>query len=107
MARGDGAGAYAAASELPRIELADALALTLLLVDQRELFECLSVRWLGRFASEVRDARQRHLNLALAAFAMVRPGDPTGAQALGALCSGLGRFDLTAVLDNWLDRGGW
>jgi hypothetical protein len=103
----NGPAAYAAATELQRVELADALALTLLLADQRELFERLSVRWLGRFALEVRDVRQRHLHLLLAAFGTVRPGDPSGAQALAALCSSLGRDDLTAVLDNWLDRGGW
>jgi len=104
LAGGDGAGAYAAASELPRIELADALALTLLLADQRELFERLSVRWLGRFALEVPDVRQRHLHLLLAAFGTVRPGDPSGAQALAALCSALGREDLVAALDEWLVR---
>jgi hypothetical protein len=31
LVRGDGAAAYAAATELPRVDLADALALTLLL----------------------------------------------------------------------------
>jgi hypothetical protein len=37
-------------------------------------------------------------------MAAVRPGDPTGAQALAALCSALGREDLVAALDDWLVR---
>jgi hypothetical protein len=51
---GNGPAAYAAATELPRVDLADALRLTLLLVHQRQRFERLCVRWVGRFAVETR-----------------------------------------------------
>jgi hypothetical protein len=51
---GNGPAAYAAATELPRVELADALALTLLLAsEQGNLFDKACARWIGRFALEV------------------------------------------------------
>jgi hypothetical protein len=86
--------------------LEDALALTLLLANQPDLFGRLSARWVTRFASEVRDMRLHHVQLALAALAAVRPGEAAGAQALGDLCSALGRDDLVAVVDDWLERAG-
>ena len=48
--------------------------------------------------------RLHHVQLALAALAAVRPGEQAGAQALGDLCSALGRNDLLAVIDDWLDQ---
>jgi hypothetical protein len=101
---GNGPAAYAAATELPRVDLADALRLTLLLVHQRQRFERLCVRWVGRFAAETREVELAHAQLALAALAAVRPGDTTGAQALGGLCAGRGRDDLAQVVDEWLGR---
>ena len=41
--------------------------------------------------------------VALASLAAVRPGEPVGVQALGDLCSALGRDDLVAVIDEWLE----
>jgi hypothetical protein len=102
----NGPAAYAAASELRRVALDDALALTLLLADQPDLFGRLSARWVTRFASEVREMRLHHVQLASAALAAVRPGEPAGAQALGDLCSSLGRDDLVAVVDDWLEGAG-
>ena len=84
--------------------LADALALTLLLASAGPLSGRLSARWVTRFATEVREMRLHHVQLALAALAAVRPGEVAGAQALAALCSSLGRDDLAAVVDQWLDR---
>jgi hypothetical protein len=104
LAAGDAGGAYAAAAELPRVRLDQALALTLLLAGQAELFERASVRWVSRFAAEVKGVRLAHAHLALSSLAAIRPGDPTGAHALGDLCSGLGRDDLAQVVDEWLER---
>jgi hypothetical protein len=75
----NGPAAYAAATELQRVELADALALTLLLADQRELFERAFVRWVARFALEVPGVRVEAAHLALAAFSSL------GEEALPAL----------------------
>ena len=104
LAVGDGAGAYAVPCELPKIDLAEALALTLLLTGDRELAERLSARWVSRFTAEVRGVRLHHVQLASAALGAVRPGQVAGAQALGDLCAELGPDDLVAVLDDWADR---
>jgi hypothetical protein len=63
----DGAGAYAAATELRHIELADALSLTLLLADDWKVYERASVRWVARFALEVLEVPVPSTHLALAA----------------------------------------
>lgn len=61
IAVGNGSAAYAAATELPPLQLPDALALTLLLADDPELFERACVRWVARFTLEVRGVRcERH-----------------------------------------------
>src|ERR687895_409193 len=85
LAAGDGPGAHAAATELQRVELADALALTLLLSGDPELFDRASVRWVARFALEVRGVGLREAYLAQAALSAVRPGETVGAQALADL----------------------
>jgi hypothetical protein len=104
LATGNGAAAYAAAAELQRIELADALALTLLLAGDPELFDRACVRWTARFALEVRGVRMRQAHLALASLAAVRPGDTVGARSLAELCAAVGREDLASVLEDWAER---
>jgi hypothetical protein len=56
------------------------------------------------FAAETKGVQLAQAHLALAALSAIRPGDATGAQALGDLCSGLGRDDLAQVVDEWLER---
>ena len=102
LAAHNGPAAYAAASELPAVELADALALTLLLSDQRELFERACARWVARFALEVRDVTLDDAQLALAALAAVGRGRPAGAHALAELCDEVGRTDLAELVERWL-----
>ncbi len=98
----NGPAAYAAASELQRVELADALALTLLLADQPDLFERACVRWVARFALEVRDVRLDTAHLALSALGSVGRGRAAGAHALAELFDELGRSDLAEVAEGWL-----
>ena len=105
LAARNGSAAYAAASELPRVELADALALTLLLSDQRELFERASVRWVARFVMEVRNVPLEVAHLALSALASVGRGRVAGAHALAELCDEVGRTDLAAAVQSWIENG--
>ena len=104
LATGDGAGAYAAATELPRVELADALALTLLLADDWKLYERACVRWVGRFALEVPGIPLASTHLALAALSSLGRGRTAGAHALAELFEELGRSDLTDAVEGWLEQ---
>jgi hypothetical protein len=81
LAVGNGPAAYAAATELQRVELADALALTLLLAGNSELFDRACVRWVARFALEVRGVGLREAYLAQASLSAVRPGQTVGAHS--------------------------
>src|SRR5687767_8474448 len=104
LAVGNGPAAYAAATELQRVELADALALTLLLVGDSELFDRACVRWVARFALEVRGVGLREAYLAQASLSAVRPGQTVGAHSLADLCGAVGREDLAGVLEEWVER---
>ena len=77
----------AAAAELPRVNLQDALEVCLLLRDQdAERFERAAVRWLGRFALEARDATLEAVQRAAAALDAM-PRQPEAAmETLAALC---------------------
>ncbi len=60
----------AAATELPAINLDDALTICVLVSEQRpEQFERAALRWLGRYALERKDATLAGLREAAAAFA--------------------------------------
>jgi hypothetical protein len=101
----NGPAAYAAATELPRVELADALALTLLLSAERgNLFEKACARWIGRFALEVPGLPADAVQLALSALLSLRHGRGAGAHALAELFDEVGRSDLAEVVEAWLDR---
>lgn len=104
LAAGNGSAAYAAATELPKVELADALALTLLLSDQADLFDRACTRWVGRFSLEVREVGLATAHLALASLGSLRAGSTAGAQALAELFKELGRDDLVATVEAWLAR---
>ena len=69
----------AAAAELPRIDLDDALAICLLIEDQdAERFERAAVRWLARLSLEVPTVRIEDLRAGLLAFEAL-PENPHGA----------------------------
>jgi hypothetical protein len=104
LAAGDGAGAYAAATELRHVELADALLLTLLLSDDWKLYERACVRWVGRFNLEVRGVPLASAHLALAALASLGRGRTAGAHALAELFEELSRTDLSDAVERWLGR---
>jgi hypothetical protein len=82
---------YAAAAELPTINLHDALAITLLIEAQdNDRYDRAVVRWLGRFALEVPTVGIEDLRRALLAFQAL-PENPDGArQALRDLCAAHG-----------------
>ena len=77
----------AAAAELPRIDLDDALAICLLIEAQdAERYERAVVRWLARLSLEVPTVRIEDLRAGLVAFEAL-PENPLGArQALADLC---------------------
>jgi hypothetical protein len=100
----NGPAAYAAATKLPRVERGDALALTLLLsAETGNLFDKACVRWLGRFSLEVPGLALECARLALSALSAVGKGSAAGAHALADLFDELGRTDLAAVVERWLD----
>lgn len=94
----------AAASELPRVELGDALGLTLLLIGQSELFDRACARWVGRFLLEVRGVGLPTVHLALASLGSLRAGSTAGAHALAELFEALGREDLGETVEAWIAR---
>jgi hypothetical protein len=83
--------ANTAALEAGRLNLADALSLTLLYRDQApDLFERAAVRWHSRFCREVRNVAAEDAQLALAALmALDGPRPDTGARALLSLFGAL------------------
>ncbi len=87
LATGNPTIALAAAAELQRVPLPEALALCLLLVDDSQRYERAIVRWHGRFCLEVRGVGAGEAQLALAALrALSGPGHEAGGRALIALC---------------------
>jgi hypothetical protein len=77
----------AAAAELPRIDLDDALSICLLISEQDAgRYERAAVRWLARLSLEVPTVRIEDLREGLLAFAVL-PDNPAGARvALANLC---------------------
>lgn len=87
LERGDLAGVRAAAAELPKVRLDDALRVCLLVAEHEpHRLDRAAVRWLGRYALEHRDATVEGLRYAAAAFA--RLPDPDAARELEAFMRG-------------------
>ena len=87
LATGDVSLVIAAALELPRVALDDALRICLLLRDgDQDRYQRAAVRWLGRFALEARGVTIDDLRRAADAFATLpqRPDEAIG--ALHHLC---------------------
>jgi hypothetical protein len=94
----------AAATELPRLSLADALLVLLVFARARApQTEAAAVRWAARYVAEVRpapDAREAHLVLS-AACALTGPCPAAGREALHALATRRRLNDVCRALDDW------
>jgi hypothetical protein len=96
----------AAASELSRVELVDALAICLILLDGGSArYDRAAVRWHGRFALEAPGLELRDAGLVLHALDALR-GDhgDAGAEALRCVFEARGRDDLAGVVARWSAR---
>ena len=77
----------AAAAELPRVSLPDALEVCLLLRDQdQSRFEKAAVRWLGRFSLEARDVTISAIETAAAALRLLPQRPEASMEILSSLC---------------------
>src|SRR5204863_1554810 len=77
----------AAARELPRIALDDALRICLVLRDgDPDRYQRAAVRWLGRFALEARDVTVEDLRLAAEALDALRDRTTEAMERLQRLC---------------------
>ncbi len=77
----------AAAAELPRIGLRDALEICLLVRDHDgDRFERAAVRWLGRFALEARDVTLETIQSAAAALDSMPDQPQRAMETLAGLC---------------------
>jgi hypothetical protein len=77
----------AAAAELPRVSLPDALEVCLLLRDQDHIrFEKAAVRWLGRFALEAREVTISSIETASAALRALPQRPEASMEILSSLC---------------------
>jgi hypothetical protein len=77
----------AAAAELPRVSLPDALEVCLLLRDlDQSRFERAAVRWLGRFALEAKDVTISALETAAAALRLLPQRPEASMEILSSLC---------------------
>ena len=106
LATGNATIATAAAAELPRLGLGDALSLLLLYRDaDPRRFERAAVRWHGRLCLEVRGLSGADAGLAFAALRALAGGEPTpAAEALASLLEAYGLAREGAVLRQWLAR---
>jgi hypothetical protein len=96
--------ALAEARHLPRINLADALALLLLIRDTApDTYGRAAGRWLGRYCAETPSVDLDQAALVLGALAALRADDPRpGALALVALVASHGERQLDAIVRRWL-----
>ena len=105
VASGSPTLALAAAAELPRLGLEDALALVLVLTADPVRFDRATARWVARFVLEIRDVGADEAQLALAALRALRgPEREVGAQTLAGLCRLHGLNRAADDVEAWLDR---
>jgi hypothetical protein len=97
----------ATAAELPRVPLAEALAICLLLLDREpERYERAAVRWHSRFCREVRPSLP-DAQLALSALhALAGSGWEAAAQCLGSLCLAASEAGCADAVEEWLTLRG-
>jgi hypothetical protein len=80
----------AAAAELPRIDLADALQIVWLMRDDEALYERAAMRWLGRFALEAPGATLADIEKAAKALRSVWWKPQETMRVLADICAGNG-----------------
>jgi hypothetical protein len=95
--------AWAAAAELPRIDLGDALALCLLTAERQPArFDRASSRWIARYLQEEPRVGLEELRLITELVVNLRgPHAAAAARALRELFAARGRGDLIAALDSF------
>ncbi len=87
LGTGDLALVQAAAAELPRVGLDDALQVCLLLRDAgADLYERAVVRWLGRFCLEARRVRLEDVRSAAEAFGELPQTPEDAMERLAGIC---------------------
>jgi hypothetical protein len=98
----------AAAAELPRLQLADALAVCLVFLrDEPERYGRAAVRWHARLCLDSPALGLPEAQLALAALAALSGEDPSSAAAvLCGLCDTAGHRDVRRRVEQWLERTG-
>jgi hypothetical protein len=96
--------AWSLAAELPKVALADALALLLLALEEQPWrFDLAAARWHARLCHEAR-LTLPEAQLSLAALQALGGSSAVGAgHALGAICRAHGLGDVAGVLGAWLD----
>lgn len=105
LATGNPTIALAAAAELPWVDLADALALCLLLREDGDRFDRAIVRWHARFCLEVPGVGSSEAQLALTALrSTAQPEWEAGARALVALLNQHGLPAAAEAAKRWLER---
>jgi len=106
LATGNPTIATAAAAELPRLSLGDALELVLLYRgSDRRRFDRAAVRWHGRLCLEVRGLSPADAGLALAAPRGLGDGESLPAvKALVALLAAYGAGRESELVESWLTR---
>jgi hypothetical protein len=95
--------ARAVASELPLVTLADALALTLLILEREpKRFSTAAARWTARFVLEISPPPTlEEAQLLLAAFAALPTSSAGAPGAIAAICRDHGLADAAAVIERW------
>jgi hypothetical protein len=102
LATGNPTIAWAAAAELDRVPLDDALALLLMLVGRdTERLERASARWLGRACLELEGLRLPEAQLIAAALASLDSSRAGAAVALAEICDRHGLREAVKVLDRF------
>jgi len=102
LATGNATLAWAAAAELQRVPLQDALVLLLLVVrEDRDRFERAAVRWLGRACLDLRGLSLGEAQLLAAALANLDDARAAGAVALAEICNRHGLGEAVAALDRF------
>ena len=98
----------AAALELGRLSLADALAVCLVFCDHDPArFERAAVRWLGRFCCETRGLTVADAQFVLVLLPALRgPAAAAAGRALVEVSAAYAQDDVAEVLDQWTPRGG-
>jgi hypothetical protein len=95
--------AWAAATELPDIDLADALELCLLIAPDPSRYPRAAARWHARYCAELRGVTLTESQLVLAALAALPEGvgAAAAAAALAHLAEQRGLERVAQVLDRW------